>query len=54
MVKGPENKAYSMLDYDINAAQSVNVVHRMKLQHNETVDGIKDAIEILNLLLGVV
>jgi hypothetical protein len=28
MVKGPENKAYSMLDYDINAAQSVNVVHR--------------------------
>ena len=32
MVKGPENKAYSMLDYDINAAQSVNVVHRMKIQ----------------------
>ena len=32
MVKGPENKAYSMLDYDINDAQSVNVVHRMKIQ----------------------
>jgi hypothetical protein len=31
MVKGPENKAYSMLDY-INAAQNVNVVHRMKIQ----------------------
>jgi hypothetical protein len=32
MVKNPENKAYSMLDYDINAAQNVNVVHRMKIQ----------------------
>ena len=32
MVKGPENKVYSMLDYDINAAQNVNAVHRMKIQ----------------------
>jgi hypothetical protein len=46
MVKGPENLAYYMLDYDINVAHwiliyiaytlqmttNVNVVHRMKIQ----------------------